>query len=152
MELQDRYMVPTFKTKSGCTITASLQCGLWPFPQFTRIDMSVYSKYSQNLCNLQNTKLHLNCNLTHTLCSPKCTLLNHNQKTFLVSMQQNHEFRYIVEYSQNLCNLQNTKLHLNCNLTHTLCSHKSIPLQCFLIVIIFTIEPNMYLTTKRLKM
>merc|ERR1712001_703954 len=32
------------------------------------------------------TKLHLNCNQTHTLSSPKCTLLNHNQKTALLPM------------------------------------------------------------------
>ena len=109
-------------------------------------------EHLQNLCNLQNTKLHLNCNQTqtlsslkgtllnynqktfllrilsiffkkvaqnsnqtHTLSSPKGTLLNHNQRTFLVPMQQDHEFWFIVEYLQNLWNLQNTKLHLNCN-------------------------------------
>merc|ERR1712020_578828 len=48
-------------------------------------------EHLQNLCNLQNTKLHLNCNQTHTLSSPKCTLLNHNQKTALL-YSEIHDF------------------------------------------------------------
>merc|ERR1712020_842926 len=51
-------------------------------------------EYVQNRCNLQNTKLHLNCNQTHTHSSPKCTLLDYNQKTALLPM-------YIFYYTPN---------------------------------------------------